>query len=177
MSFIYFSLKGNLADILYQTSAAIIVSHITQKTLYVWIDNIDLEIQPILKYVKKSTKMNCQNIFNENSITGDNIEEFIPKVKKSLELVGDFKNRNYFKDYKSILIERYNLETEIDYSNSIYIYIDNSYSNNKEKYLGLINDNIHKDLHIVIDSNRYNDIKMELEELYKDVKIVENNDY
>ena len=177
-------LKGNLSDILYQTSAAIIVSHITQKTLFVWIDDINVEIQPILKHVKKSTKMNCQNIFNENSITGDNIEEFIPKVKKSLELVGEFKNRNYFKEYKSILRNYYCLETETekDYSNSIYLYIDSNFESKKYYYIGLINKIVNNvnNLEIIIDSKEYDNIKMGLERIYvgnEKINIVDNLDY
>ena len=178
MSFINILLKGNLSDIIYQTSAAIIVSHITQKTLYVWIDDIDVEIQPILKYIKKS-KINCQNSLYDKNITGDNIEKFIPKVKKNLELVGAFKNRNYFKSYKSILIDYYNLETEKDYSNSTYLYIDSNFENKKDNYISLI-DKINNNVEIIIDSKEYDNIKTDLERIYsgnKKINIVENVDY
>jgi hypothetical protein len=179
MSFINILLKGNLIDILYQTSAAIIVSHITQKTLYVSINNINEEIQPILKYIKKSSKMNCQNSLDEKNITSDNISLYIPKVKKNLELIGDFKNRNYFKEYKSILIDHYNLETEKDYSTSTYVYIDSNFENKKDNYVALI-DKITNNVEIVIDSKEYDNIKMDLDKIYagnEKISIVENVDY
>ena len=185
MASINISLKGNLSDILYQTSAAIIVSHITQKTLFVSIDNIDEDIQPILNHIKKSTTIDCQNIFNENSITGDDISLFIPKVKKNVELVGEFKNRNYFKDYQSILIDYYNLETEKDYSNSSYLYIDSNFYDKKYYYLGLIKKIVNtadtiNNLEIVIHSKEYYNIQKDLEIIYsgnEKIKIVENVDY
>ena len=181
MSYINILLKGNLSDILYQTSVAIIVSHITKKTLHVSIDDIDVDIQPILKYIKKS-KINCQNTLYDKNITGDNIEEFIPKVKKNLELVGSFKNRNYFKSYKSILIDYYNLETEKHYSNSKYLYIDSSFESKKDNYISLINKIVNNvnNLEIIIDSKKYDNIKMGLERIYSGngkINIVENVDY
>jgi glycosyltransferase involved in cell wall biosynthesis len=184
MASINILLKGNLSDILYQTSAAIIVSHITQKTLLVSIDNIDQDIQSILKYIKKSSKMDCQNSFSENSITGDDITLFIPKVKKNLELIGEFKNKNYFKDYKSTLINYYNLDTETDYSNSTYLYIDSNFYNKKYYYIELIKNSVNDAeinyLEIIIDSKDYDKIKIDLEKIYsgnEKINIVENLDY
>jgi hypothetical protein len=183
MSFLYFSLKGNLSDILYQTSAAIIVSHITHKTLLVSTDNIDQDIQPVLKYIKQCLKMNCQNNFNENSITGDDISLFIPKVKKNLELTGEFKNRNYFKYYKSTLIYHYDLETERYYTNSKYVYINSNFYN-KRGYIELIDNSVNdaeiNDVQIIIDSKDYDKIKTDLQKIYsgnEKINIVENLDY
>ena len=52
MSIINILLEGNLSDVLYQTSAAIVVSLVKRKTVFVSIDNIDEDIRPVLKYMK-----------------------------------------------------------------------------------------------------------------------------
>lgn len=161
MSIINILLEGNLSDVLYQTSAAIVVSLVKRKTVFVSIDNIDEDIQPVLKYIKKSSKMNCPNSFDEKTIVGDSLVDSIPKFKKNLELIGNFKNKNYFKDYKSKLIEYYNLDTELgeDYSNSTYLYIDSNFEKNKDYYIDLIY-KINNNLEIIKDSiiiNKEND--------------------
>ena len=140
MASINILLKSNLSDILYQTSAAIIVSHI-----------------------EKSTKIDCHDI-------------------SLLDLVGEFKNRTYFKDYKSILIDYYDLETEKDYSNSTYLYIDSNFYNKKYYYIRLIKKivNTINNVEIVIDSKEYYNIRKDLERIYnghEKINIVENVDY
>jgi hypothetical protein len=178
MSFdIFIKLNGDLSDILYQTSAAFIVACKTQKRLTVSVDNINTDYVPLLKSIKQYHSVNCKNGFYDTNVLSDDLCAYIPKSKKNMEMFGSFKNKNYSKHYKDLLITLYNLESEKDYNNSMYIYIDNSYVNNKEKYLGLINEKKDTDLYIIIDSDKYDIIKMELLEVHKEVTIVENNDY
>jgi hypothetical protein len=181
MSIINILLEGNLSDILYQTSAAIVVSLVKRKTVFVSIDNIDEDIRPVLKYIKTSSKMNCPNSFDEKTIVGDSLVDSIPKFKKNLDLIGKFKNKKYFKDYKNKLIEYYNLETELgeNYDNSKYLYIDSNFENNKDYYIDLI-DKINNNLEIIIDSKEYDKIKEELDKfssVEKKINILENVDY
>jgi glycosyltransferase involved in cell wall biosynthesis len=178
MSFdIFIKLNVSLNDILYQTSAAFIVSCMTQKRLTVSVDNINQDYVPLLKNIKQYPSVNCKNGFYDSNVLSDDLCAYIPKSKKNMEMFGSFKNKNYSKDSKDLLIKLYNLESEKDYTNSMYIYIDNSYVNNKEKYIQTINSNRDGDLQIVIDSDNYDSIKEGLLELYKELSIVENNDY
>ena len=178
MSFdIFIKLNGDLSDIMYQTSAAFIVACKSNKRLTVSVYNINKDYLALLKNIKQHHSVTCQNTFNDSIIIGDDLCAYIPKCKKNMEMIGTFENKNYFKDYKDVLVKVYNLETDKDYSNSMYIYIDNSYLNNKEKYLEIINSNMDNSLEIIIDSDKYDTIKGELLEVYKEVSIVENNEY
>ena len=122
MSFdIFIKLNGSLSDILYQTSAAFIVACKTEKRLTVSVDNINKDYLALLKNIKQHHSVTCQNTFNDSVISGDDLCAYIQKCKKNMEMIGSFKNKDYFKDYKDLLVKVYNLETDQYYSNSMYI--------------------------------------------------------
>lgn len=183
MSYVYIKLKGTLSDALYQACTAYTIYFDTGRRLIFSLDDIQSDNMHMFKKTKQSSVLNCPNTFYEQNMKSTSLLSNFPSGKRNTEMVGMFKNKQYFEHHRHHLYNQFEFQINQALVNSTYVYIDDLFINHKTTYTVIIDKLLeeNKQVQVVINSNYYDSIKIELDEKYKGIDnltIVDNiSDY